>query len=86
MDNESYENFFAKKLVEYLQLSTHPHEMSYYSLGWVKRGPQVQVSQIAKCMFLLVSIIKMIYYVMSLIWMLVLFCLGDLGNMMWMKR
>ncbi|PRQ52125.1 hypothetical protein RchiOBHm_Chr2g0152081 [Rosa chinensis] len=38
----------------------------------------------AKCRYPLVSIIKMKFCATLLIWMLVIFCLADLGNMMWM--
>lgn len=43
VDNGSTENLVSRKLVEYLQLPTQPHERPY-SLGWVSRGSQVRVS------------------------------------------
>nr|GEW57312.1 putative nucleotidyltransferase, ribonuclease H [Tanacetum cinerariifolium] len=47
MDNGSCENLVSKKLVAHLNLSTLPHD-SPYSLGWVKKGHQVRVTECCK--------------------------------------
>ena len=47
MDNGSCENLVSQKLVDYLKLPTEPLDTPY-SLGWVKKGPQVQVTQTCK--------------------------------------
>ena len=43
VDNGSTENLVSKKLVDYFQLPTEPHEKPY-SLGWVSKGSQVRVT------------------------------------------
>ncbi|XP_057250722.1 uncharacterized protein LOC130591424 [Beta vulgaris subsp. vulgaris] len=43
VDNGSTENLVFQKLVEYLKLSTTPHEKPY-ALGWVSKGSQVRVT------------------------------------------
>lgn len=47
VDNGSCENFVSKKLVSMLQLPTENHP-NPYSLGSVKRGPSVQVTETCK--------------------------------------
>ncbi|KAJ9546565.1 hypothetical protein OSB04_019108 [Centaurea solstitialis] len=47
MDNGSCENLVSQKLVDYLKLPTEPIDTPY-SLGWIKRGPQVRVTQTCK--------------------------------------
>lgn len=47
IDNGSCENLVSQKLVDHLGLPTQPHS-SPYSLGWVKKGPQVQVTRTCK--------------------------------------
>ena len=47
MDNGSCENLVSQKLVDYLKLPTEPLDTPYL-LGWVKKGPQVQVTQTCK--------------------------------------
>ncbi|XP_057451853.1 uncharacterized protein LOC130743636 [Lotus japonicus] len=47
VDNGSTENLVSQKLVEYLKLTTEPHEKPY-TLGWVSKGPHVKVSQTCK--------------------------------------
>jgi hypothetical protein len=43
VDNGSTENLVSQKLVDYLMLSTKPHEKPY-TLGWVGNGSQVRVT------------------------------------------
>ncbi|KAJ9567936.1 hypothetical protein OSB04_003902 [Centaurea solstitialis] len=47
VDNGSCENLVSQKLVDYLKLPTEPIDTPY-SLGWIKRGPQVRVTQTCK--------------------------------------
>ncbi|KAJ9557359.1 hypothetical protein OSB04_011973 [Centaurea solstitialis] len=47
VDNDSCENLVSQKLVDYLKLPTEPIDTPY-SLGWIKRGPQVRVTQTCK--------------------------------------
>ncbi|KAI3701642.1 hypothetical protein L6452_26873 [Arctium lappa] len=44
IDNGSCENLVSRKLVDRLNLPTQPQEAPY-SLGWIKKGPQVRVTQ-----------------------------------------
>lgn len=45
IDNESSENFVAKKLVTALNLKVEPHP-NLYKIGWVKKGGEAIVNEI----------------------------------------
>ncbi|XP_057452198.1 uncharacterized protein LOC130744018 [Lotus japonicus] len=47
VDSGSTENLVSQKLVEYLKLTTKPHDKPY-TLGWVRKRPKVKVSQTCK--------------------------------------
>jgi len=47
LNNGSCENLVSQKPVDYLKLPTEPLDTPY-SLRWVKKGPQVQVTQTCK--------------------------------------
>ncbi|CAJ2652834.1 unnamed protein product [Trifolium pratense] len=47
VDTGSTENLVSQKLVDYLKLSTEPHQKPY-TLGWVSKGSQVRVTLACK--------------------------------------
>lgn len=70
----------SQKLVDYLKLSTEPHEKPY-TLGLVSKGSQVRLNLPMEFLSPLKSITEKRYFVMFLIWMFIIFYLVGIGSL-----
>jgi len=81
IDNRSCENTVSGALVDYFKLETEPHPHPYI-IGWIKKGPSINVTDLCYVLISIGKIIRMLLPVMWLTWTHVIFFWGDHGIMM----
>jgi hypothetical protein len=84
VDSGSTDNLVSTEMVEKLELETTDHP-SPYKVSWLQKGHQVSVTKQCLVEFKIGGYNDKVFCVMSFLWMFVIYCWVDHGNMteMW---